>query len=232
MFGGFFDTDKPFWAAVCRIPELVALTFFWFICCIPIVTIIPSCTALFDAIARCTAEGDKGSFTRFFRTFKNELKQGIPITLFWLVLAVVMLYGNDLMEYNAGLNPDKYQLLAVAYKLNFVVFFGVLAWIVPMQSRFINTFGRLHLNAMKLFLGRLPHTILLLLIVGLFVLLFLVHPIFYMLLVIAPALIALLQYFVVDKVFHKVFPEYYVDSVRSAIGAVEEESEEQPQEEE
>ena len=219
MFGGFIDTDKPFWKWVCKLPELVVLTLCWFICCIPVVTIIPSSTALFDAVARYTAEDEKGSFSRFFKTFVKELKQGIPVTLFWLALGALLIYGDMTITANVGLNPAVLEPLSAIYKANYFLYLGVLAWIPPLQARFYNSFGQLHLNAMKLFLARLPHTVLMLLELGIFILLFWVHPIAYILIVIAPAVVALLHSYIVDTTFHKAFPEYYAHAVQEAIGA-------------
>ena len=42
-----FDMDKPFWKWLGKIPELVLLSLFWFICCIPVITIGPASSALY-----------------------------------------------------------------------------------------------------------------------------------------------------------------------------------------
>ncbi len=208
MFGGFFDMDKPFWRWVGKIPELIALTFFWFLCCIPIITIFPSCCALFDAVSRNTMMDDKGSFRRFFRSFLRELKQGIPLTILWLVIMALAVYGYMIMRTSAAAG-----ILSVLYLVMIILMIAYLGWLIPLQSRYNNTFIGLHINAMKFFLGRLPGTALMLLETAAGVILCLAHPYTYCLIVIVPALIAVFHSLTVEKAFMIAFPNDYEDGL-------------------
>ena len=212
MFGGFFDMDKPFWRWMGKIPELIALSFFWYICCIPVITIIPASCALFDAISRYTMMDDKGSFRRFFRTFWKELKQGIPLNLFWLLIAAVAYFGDSIILYQAESNAT-FQLFSIVYRIMLLMLIAYMGWLIPLQSRYHNTFIGLHINALRFFLGRLPSTGLMTLITILVVIACTAHPYTYCLLVIAPALIAVLHSVQVEKAFMKVFPDDYVDGL-------------------
>lgn len=212
MFGGFFDMDKPFWRWIGKIPELIALSFFWYICCIPIITIIPASCALFDAISRYTMMDDKGSFRRFFRTFWKELKSGIPLTLFWLVIAAVTYFGDNIILYQAE-NNSTFQIISVVYRIMILMIIAYLGWLIPLQSRYYNNFVNLHVNALRFFLGRLPSTGLMLLITVLVVIVCLAHPMTYCLLVVAPAVIAVFHSVQVEKAFMRVFPDDYVDGL-------------------
>ena len=212
MFGGLFDMDKPFWRWVGKIPELLALSFFWFICCIPVITIIPASCALFDAVSRNTMMDDKGSFRRFFRTFWKELKRGIPLTLFWLVIAVVAYFGDNIILYNAQ-ESEIFAVFSLLYRIMGLMMIAYLGWLVPLQSRYYHSFVGLHLNALRFFLGRLPSTGLMILETALIVIVCTIHPTAYCLIVLAPATIAVLHSVQVEKAFMLAFPNDYVDGL-------------------
>ncbi len=212
MFGGFFDMDKPLWRWIGKIPELIALSFFWYICCIPVITIIPASCALFDAISRYTMMDDKGSFRRFFRTFWKELPRGIPLTILWLVIALAFFFGDNVLAYNAS-QSIVFATLHLMYRIMILLTVGYLGWLVPLQSRYHNSFVGLHINTMRFFLGRLPGTGAILLTTVAGIILCIAHPYTYCLLIIVPALIAVFHTIPVEKAFQKVFPDDYVDGL-------------------
>ncbi len=231
MFGGYFDMDKPFWRWVGKIPELIALSFFWFLGCIPIITIIPSSCALFDAISRNTMMDDKGSFRRFFRTFVRELKQGIPLTLLWLLIAGLSIYGAMLMFASQSLG-----ILAIIYGVMIVMLIPYLGWLVPLQSRYNHTFIGLHVNAIKFFIGRLPGSGLILLTTVAGVGVCFIHPYTACLLIVVPSVIAVFHTLVVEKAFMVAFPNDYEDGLpvyteqdRIAIQAIKKAKQEETQ---
>ena len=94
--------DKPFWRWMGKIPDIVLLSLCWYVCCIPIITIIPASCALFDAVSRNLMMDDKGCYKRFFRSFVRELKQGIPLTILWLIIGTIAFYGMQITMF-AGL---------------------------------------------------------------------------------------------------------------------------------
>lgn len=212
MFGGFFDMDKPGWRWIGKIPEIVLLSFFWYLCCLPIITIIPSCCALFDAISRNTMLDDKGSFTRFFRTFWRELKQGIPLTLLWLGIFVSALLSDGVVLYISETYPEL-GFLSIVFRIMMILLIPYLTWLVALQSRYHHSFIGLHINAFRIFFGKLPSTLLLLLITALVLLVTFAHPYTYILFVAAPAVIAIFHCLVVEKVFIVLFPGDYIEGL-------------------
>lgn len=207
-----FDMDKPFWKWLGKIPELVLLSFFWFICCIPVITVIPASCALFDAVSRNTLTDTKGSFTRFFRSFIRELKRGIPLTLLWIVIVAVIAYGDFILRY--GVESETIPaFFALFYRIMLVMPAGFLCWLVPLQSRYFLTFGNLHINAMKFSIGRLPYTALMVLIDVIAIVVVTIHPALYPLIVVLPSLICVFHGKLVEKAFMQAFPDNYVDGV-------------------
>ncbi len=208
MLQGLFDMDKPFGRWMGKLPELVALSLFWFIGCLPIVTILPSCCALFDAISRNTMMDDKGSFRRFFRSFIRELKQGIPLTILWLLMIGVTFYGDWALSVSTSTEG-----LSFVYKGMLILMVAYLGWLVPLQSRYNHKFVGLHINALKFFVGKLPCTGLMLLISLACIGICFVHFSLAWFLIFAPSVIAVLHSLVVEKAFMQAFPKDYEDGL-------------------
>ena len=208
MFGGLFNMDKPFWRWMSRVPEILILSLCFYLCCIPVVTIIPASCALFDAISRCVVPDEKGCYTRFFRTFCRELKQGIPLTILWLVIGFIGLYGDRVLAYNAE-NNSTIALLSLLYRLLLISTVGYLGWLIPLESRYYHGFVRLHINALSFYFGRLPGTFYMLFMTALVLIVSLAHPYAFFLLAFAPGLIAVMHTPSVEKGFRKAFPEDY-----------------------
>lgn len=212
MFGGFFDMDKPFWRWMGKIPEIVILSFLWYICSAPIITIIPASCALFDAVSRNLMMDDKGCYKRFFRSFVRELKQGIPLSILWAVIALVAIYGLQIINSFAQ-SSAAFSVFQILYLVMILMMIGFLGWLVPLQSRYNNKFIGLHINSLRFFLGRLPSTGLMLLVTAVIVVAATISRYTFWLLGFAPCLIAIFHTKPVEKAFQIAFPQDYEDGL-------------------
>ena len=210
MLSRFFDMDNPIWRGMGKITDLILLTLLFYLCCVPVITIIPACCALFDTISRCVKSDAPGCYSRFFKTFLQELKRGIPLTLFWLLVGAIVLCGDQILQYHAQLNTA-IQIHAVLYRILFLALLALLGWLIPLQSRYHFSFINLHRNALYFFIARLPGTIWMLISTALIVVACLIHPYTLILLTIAPALISLIHAHTVEKAFQVIFPDDYVE---------------------
>ena len=208
MFNSIFDMDRPFWHWIGKLPEIVILSLCWYICCIPVVTIIPASCALYDAVSRCLIPDTRGCYARFFRTFWKELKQGIPLTLFWLLIAAIGFFGDRILL-SAAETSSTFTALSLAYRIMLLSTLGLLFWLVPLQSRYYNSFGKLHMNALRLAIGFFPRTLLLLVIAVVCVLVCFVHTFTTFLIVFIPCIITIFHSKIIEKGFMKLFPDDY-----------------------
>lgn len=198
--------ENPVWKTIGKISDMAVLSIAFILCCLPVVTIIPACCALFDSVSRCVLQDQPGYFTRFFRTFKSELKTSILLTIFWFLLGIIFLCGNQILVQLA--QQDKgFRTYCTLYQLIFLLLAAWVSWIVPLQARYHLTFVQLHRNALFLCLARLPSTIAMLAIPVLTLVLCLTNPYTLILLIIAPALITFMQAFLVEKAFKTVFSD-------------------------
>ena len=210
MFNSLFDMDRPLWRWIGKIPDMIFLSLCWYLCCIPIITIIPASCALFDAVSRNLMLDEKGCYKRFFRSFVRELKQGIPLTIIWLIIGFMSFYGNHIVSAIAKANSD-FGIMSILYLVMMIMTVGYLGWLIPLQSRYNQKILGLHINALRFFLGRLPGTGLMLLFTALVVVACVITPYTAWLFVVAPCLIAILHTKPVEKAFQIAFPQDYED---------------------
>lgn len=78
---GAFQYDNPFMAMLVRIANLILLSFFWAVCCLPVVTVIPASAALYHTTAKVVRGNGSGVARDFFRTFRQEFKSGALLSL-------------------------------------------------------------------------------------------------------------------------------------------------------
>ena len=98
----FFDMDSPLMQGLGKMADLLWLNVLTLICCIPIVTIGASFTAM-NYMALKMARNEECYITRgFFKSFRENLKQA---TLIWLLLLLVFLIlaGDFLIIGSSGL---------------------------------------------------------------------------------------------------------------------------------
>ena len=205
---GLFDMDRPVWKWLGKLPEMIGLSLCWYICCIPLITFIPASCALYDAVSRNLVTDEKGCFRRFFRTFVKELKQGIPLSILWLGIIIISIVGL------LGFSPDTqsnslYSVFIAIYSITIAFTIAYLGWLIPLQSRYNNSFVALHINALRFSIGRLWGSVGIVVITVGIVFISTFHVFTMPLLTIAPCLIAVLHSIPVERGFRKAFPEHY-----------------------
>ena len=140
------DPELPFWRWVCNIPHMLALSVIWFVTSLPVITFVPATVALYDAVIKNMRPDEKGMYRRYFRTFKAELKRGIPMSLLWAAIAVLFLAGS----YVLAVISDQSQIwafCALAYPLLYIPPILIFIWAIGIEARFVCTFRKLHENA-------------------------------------------------------------------------------------
>ena len=147
----FFSYDSKFGRLFLKISYACCLNTLWFICCLPIVTIGASTTALYYTSFKIAK--DEGSFitTMFFRSFRQNFKQA---TIIWMIMLVTGLtLGVDaILLYRLHLTTTG--TAAVVWTLRLAVIFAcmviyviVLFNIFPLLSIASNTTANMFKNA-------------------------------------------------------------------------------------
>lgn len=204
----FFDPDNFFWRWFGKMADILVLSILWMLCCLPIVTIAPACIALYDTVVRCVHGPEEHPYKHFFLSLKSELLRGIGITLLWGVLAFLLATGYNYLYY-MGQSSQFAAIYSVVYLATMLIPVGILAWLIPLESRFSHSFISLHKTAATFAIVHLPTTAILigLLVVAIALLLF-----FPILAILVPGLVVTLQAWFIEKVFKKYIPDANTDN--------------------
>lgn len=137
--------------------DLIYLNILAFICCIPIITVGASMTALNYVVLKMV-RNEEGYITRsFFKSFKQNFKQA---TIIWLmILAAVGILAGDafILRYSGLVFPS---WLRIALTVVGVVLMFTLMHVFPVLSRFENNIKNTFKNSLFMGILTFPKTLL------------------------------------------------------------------------
>ena len=195
---GFFNPDNWLWKFFGRAFDFFLLSSMWLLSSVFILTVGPASIACYDTCAHCLRRGESKMSRRFLNTLKRELVPGILITLVWGVIFFVLWTGFQIVRQLAQ------PLMTVVYYFSMLVPLGTLCWVIPIQSRFVYSFGQLHKMAFIFAMRHLPHTIAILALALAVLEICIDFPFFVIFL---PGVMVFCQSFFIEKVFGKYMPE-------------------------
>lgn len=192
-----FDMDGPVYKIGTELADVMILTFYWFICCIPLITIGASTSSLFYVYGKKVREEDVYVTRDFFKSFKQNFKQSIPITIILGVLWIsASMYLSIIIAYG-GQAP----VLLTAVAIFFIAEVSLISiYVLALLSRFYMKLPNIFMTAFVLTHKHLLTSLMLIVTILVLNIASLMIPI---LTFVLPALIvAMLSYFV-QKVFTK-----------------------------
>lgn len=203
MFRKFLNPDNALMITMTQITDCIFLSLFWFVGCIPLVTLGASFAALYDATYRAFRKGEKHSWGRFLQVYKENWKTGILPTVVFLA-AVSLLIKALVALWNAAVAGNLAWMVFSGGAFVGVLLLGVLSLLFPVMSRFENSFAGLLKNTVFLGLANLPRTLALGILnaaAGLLCAVYVV-PLFFL-----PSLAALLGSLFIEPMFKPFMPE-------------------------
>ena len=87
---GAFQYDNPLIQAMSRIANMMIVSFFWLVCCLPVVTILPATAALFHTTTKVIRGTGHGVMRDFFASFRDSLKKGVLLSLLSLASGALL----------------------------------------------------------------------------------------------------------------------------------------------
>lgn len=175
------------------------LSILWMVCCLPVVTIIPACVALYDTAVQCLHGDDDQIVRTFFTSFKEALLRRIGLSVFWVMLSGVLLVSYWFLGVMSQGN-SLLQIYSMVYAGTMLIPLAALAWVIPLETRQRLGFMQLHKTALVYSFIHLPTTGALLAIVAIGLVLLLTLPV---LIVLLPAVIATVQSWLTEKALDK-----------------------------
>lgn len=155
--GRFFDMESPIMRALNRVADMMILNLLMIVCCLPVITIGASVTAMHYVILKMV-RGEEGYLVKgFFKSFAANFKQA---TLIWLLMMVVIaVYIGDalIFSFSGMVFPKPLVIAVIAVG---VILFLISMYVFPLLARFENTIRNTIKNAALMAVANLPKTIL------------------------------------------------------------------------
>lgn len=155
-----FDMDNPVWRFIGRLVDLVWLNILTLVCCIPIITIGASISAMYRVLIRITMD-EEGALTKgFFKSFKENFKNA---TMVWIpsMLIILVMASNAYLLLQGILDGNKQLFVAVGISISIILIavFMFLTYSLSIMGRYENTLKQTVKNAGLMMLAYFPRSI-------------------------------------------------------------------------
>ena len=153
----FNITDNVIVRALNKICDMVCLNVLWLVCCIPVITIGASTTALYTIMLKMVKNEEGYIFRGFFKAFKSNFKQSSIIWIILFLLGIVCWIDYRV----AGVLPGTAGfIMRSLFLLVGFVLLSVMTYAFPLTARYENSIRATFRNALILTVGKLPYSIL------------------------------------------------------------------------
>lgn len=208
--GRLFNMDNKFFTFMGKVADLIILNLICVLCCLPIVTIGPSLTALHYVTMKMVRNEESYIVKNFFKSFKENFKQATIINLIMLVVGVMLFLDINIVKRMSG---KLYSGLFVVFIAFLLLYMLVFLYIYPVLAKFYNTIKHTFINAFLMSIRHLPYTFVMLVItllpIGIFFIpsLQLHSTCLMLLLIMGPAVIAYLNGHFLVRIFDNYIPK-------------------------
>ena len=158
MFRNILRPDSALMITMNQITDCIFLSLFWILGCIPVVTAGVSTAALYDSVYHTFRKGEKNSWQRFLRSFRQNLKPGIVPGILFLLVAVILVRAGVFFWNQAVYGNLSWGVFA-AVGFVLLLLTGIFSILFPLMSRFENSTQQLLSNTFRLGMANLPLTL-------------------------------------------------------------------------
>ena len=169
--------DSPIFQKISRLADFFLASLLWLVTSLPVITAVPATIAMYYATVKIVKYKTPGSTVKsFFHSFKENLKQGVVLSLLYILAAVVLYTFVDVAK-GVGLETlysRVYMVLTVVYTL---LLAAITLYLIPIISRFhIGTLSAIKLSLRFLAGGIVPLIPYLIALVGVIAVCYVVPP--------------------------------------------------------
>lgn len=97
-----FDYDGFIYKFLLKFWNIFLIGILWLVCSIPIITIGPASCAAYYAMNRSVRNNEDTAFKDFFRSFKNNFKQGLILTLVYGIVSFAFTFAALFYYHQSG----------------------------------------------------------------------------------------------------------------------------------
>ena len=210
--GRIFDMDSPVMRFLGRLADLMILNLVTLLCCLPVVTIGASLTAMHYVLLKMVRNEESYIVRSFFKSFKENFKQATVIWLLMLLTGFIL--GFDLYFFLRVLTSNSVfsTVFTAAIGALSMIWLCIFSYVFPLQCRFYNPVKRTLFNAFFMSIRHFFHT-LGMLVLDVLVVVFFIFSIYYMPQVTVLSimfgfpLIAFINSYILNPIFNKYIPE-------------------------
>lgn len=132
---GLFNYNNPVIVFMVKVANMIIVSLYWVICCLPVVTVLPACAALYHTVSKVIFGNGNGVTKDFFSAFKAALRPGVALTLLLEVVGALVAFGiyTGLQIWDAGMFGTVY--MAAGILIGFICLTS-LVYVAPTLSRF------------------------------------------------------------------------------------------------
>ena len=220
--GRFFNLDSPVMVALTKMADLIIVNLLAFFCCLPIITVGASMTALHYVVLKIVRDEECYIVKGFFKSFKENFKQA---TVIWLIEVLLIIFAADFWIIRNAQNslPSWMSLLLIGVAILAVL---ALTLAFPLLAKFDNSVKMTLKNSALMGIMILPKTILMVACWALpLIIIFWVPQIMPVTFCFGMSGPALLNAFLYNKTFRKFEPEQDVKDADDWSIPVEEDAE-------
>ncbi len=142
--GGLFNVENPFWTFVGKLSDAMLLGAIWLLCCVTVVCAGPATTALYYVTLKMVRNEENYVFKMFWKSFKENFRQGAIIGVINLGLAVFIAY--DLWFYYHQETQMAPYLFMLFLAFAFVWIIGTM-YIFAILAKFSNGIKAMYVSA-------------------------------------------------------------------------------------
>ena len=137
-----FNIESSLMRFFTKVGDLILLNFLWILCCLPVITIGASTTAMYSCLLNRSIESS--TVKRFFKSFASNLGQA-TILLLVEVVAFLLVYVN--IRYYMNYLTESPIVMQVVLMIPSILILTVSSYIFPLQAHFANTIKQTLKNA-------------------------------------------------------------------------------------
>ena len=205
-------TNSRFYSFGDKLGDIMILSLLWLVFCIPVVTAVPSTAALYYAVRRRRVKHSGSPKSDFFKSFKENIKQGTIINIIYVLYSAVAVLNILIGYYGIGniKMPDFY------FPTSFILLIPIVftyPFVIALLARYDNTTVAIFKNGFTLSTMYLGTTIKIWLIMILSLALMIV---FFPAALVLPYFSCRLVESMVDKIFKYASRQEAARNVRSA----------------
>lgn len=160
--GKIFSLDSPFVQFMNRVADIMWLNILFVLCCIPVITIGASVTAMYYVTLKMVRNEESYITKSFFKSFKLNFRQA---TVIWLILAAaggLLAFDYAIMTGRMGVNIENGTLASVMQVLLIAVsvfYIFTATFVFPVLSKFYNSVKNTIKNAFIMSIRHFPVTL-------------------------------------------------------------------------